>query len=163
MIAAPAPSHDLVLRRFQVALRGLYGDRMVRALLFGSKARGEANPESDYDIAIFLTELPGLWLERRRPRRENSSGCSDLILAADPRRSPSRPGAAPFSGAVVRFQGGRGLFLRPRSRYIAGGRSRYYIDNKTFLEAPWRSGRVYVTDLTPFSIMGAFGGMHRRP
>lgn len=66
MGSVPPPTDDPVLRRFQVALKGLYGDRMARALLFGSRARGDAHPESDYDIAIFLTELPDIWLERRR-------------------------------------------------------------------------------------------------
>lgn len=55
-----------VLRRFVSALRLLYADRMERAVLFGSRARGDAHADSDYDIAIFLTELPDIWLERRR-------------------------------------------------------------------------------------------------
>ena len=68
MSSAFIPTDDPVLRRFEAALRGLYGDRMARAVLFGSRARarGEANSESDYDIALFLTELPDVWRERRR-------------------------------------------------------------------------------------------------
>jgi predicted nucleotidyltransferase len=49
---------DPVLRSFREALTELYGPRLDRVVLFGSRARGEAGPESDYDVAVFLKE-PG--------------------------------------------------------------------------------------------------------
>jgi predicted nucleotidyltransferase len=32
-------------------------------VLFGSRARGDAGPDSDYDIAVFLKVLPDRWAE----------------------------------------------------------------------------------------------------
>lgn len=55
-------SSDPVLRRFRKALAETYGDRLERAVLFGSHARGDAGPESDYDVAVFIRES-GRWLD----------------------------------------------------------------------------------------------------
>ena len=57
---------DPVLRRFRSALQELYGDQTERVVLFGSRARGDARADSDYDVAIFLKELPDVWRERFR-------------------------------------------------------------------------------------------------
>ncbi|HXT08509.1 MAG TPA: nucleotidyltransferase domain-containing protein [Roseiarcus sp.] len=59
-------SSDPVLKRFRKALDGLYGDRIECVVLFGSRARGEAGAQSDYDVAVFLKELPDRWRELRR-------------------------------------------------------------------------------------------------
>jgi predicted nucleotidyltransferase len=48
VIAAP------VLLRFREALASTYGSRLNRVVLFGSRARGDARPDSDYDVAVFL-------------------------------------------------------------------------------------------------------------
>jgi predicted nucleotidyltransferase len=48
---------DPILRRFRTALEALYGDRIERVVLFGSRARGEARDDSDYDVAVFLRDL----------------------------------------------------------------------------------------------------------
>ena len=47
---------DPVLTRFRSAVAEIYGDRIERVVLFGSRARGEANPDSYYNIAIFIKE-----------------------------------------------------------------------------------------------------------
>lgn len=57
------PISDPILRRFRATLAGLYGDRLERAVLFGSRARGDARPDSDYDVAVFLRDYHGLWDE----------------------------------------------------------------------------------------------------
>jgi predicted nucleotidyltransferase len=49
-----AALHDPALMRFRAALRAMYGNRLARAVLFGSRARGDAGPDSDYDVAVFL-------------------------------------------------------------------------------------------------------------
>lgn len=48
------PQHDPVLMRFRAAVREIYGKRVERVVLFGSRARGDAKPDSDYDIAVFI-------------------------------------------------------------------------------------------------------------
>ncbi len=52
-----------VLARFRAALHALYGERLERAVLFGSRARGDARPESDYDVAVFLHHYTRAWPE----------------------------------------------------------------------------------------------------
>jgi uncharacterized protein len=48
---------DPVVARVREAVRSLYGDRRDRLVLYGSRARGEARPESDYDFAAFVRGL----------------------------------------------------------------------------------------------------------
>jgi predicted nucleotidyltransferase len=54
------------LDRFGAILRARFGDRLLEVVLFGSRARGEAGPDSDYDVAVFLTALPDRWAELDR-------------------------------------------------------------------------------------------------
>lgn len=42
------------LYEVKTALHDLYGDRLVRVILFGSQARGEAHPGSDVDVLVIL-------------------------------------------------------------------------------------------------------------
>jgi len=45
---------DPILHRVRAALDELYGERIERVVLFGSRARGDARRDSDYDLAVFL-------------------------------------------------------------------------------------------------------------
>jgi predicted nucleotidyltransferase len=45
---------DPVLTRVRADVAELYGDRIERVVLFGSRARGDARPDSDYDVLVFL-------------------------------------------------------------------------------------------------------------
>lgn len=47
---------DAFLPDLHARLAALYGDRLVRVVLFGSYARGEATEESDVDILVVLRE-----------------------------------------------------------------------------------------------------------
>src|SRR5438046_433931 len=63
------PTADPVLRRFCDALHHEYGDRVERIVLYGSRARGEAHPDSDYDVAVFLKDMADRRAEERRLSR----------------------------------------------------------------------------------------------
>jgi len=63
-VALPAQLlDDPVLRRFRSALEDVFGDRIERVVLFGSRARGEATEQSDYDVAAFLRDFTDRWPE----------------------------------------------------------------------------------------------------
>ena len=51
----PVPN-DPVLTRFRATVKEIYGDRVERVVLFGSRARNDAKPDSDYDVAVFLKD-----------------------------------------------------------------------------------------------------------
>ena len=59
----PITTIDPVLTRFREALTNFYGRRLERAVLFGSRARGNFRPDSDYDVAVFLHDYTTLWNE----------------------------------------------------------------------------------------------------
>lgn len=40
-----------------------HGERLERAVLYGSHARGDARSDSDYDVAVFLRNLTDRWAE----------------------------------------------------------------------------------------------------
>jgi uncharacterized protein len=48
---------DPVLARLRKALDAMYGNRLERVVPFGSRARGDAHAESDYDVAVFLRAM----------------------------------------------------------------------------------------------------------
>ena len=55
-----------ILRRFRTALDEIYGGRIERVVLFGSRARGDARPDSDYDVAVFLRDFDSFGKESGR-------------------------------------------------------------------------------------------------
>ena len=61
-----AAPNDPILTRFRAALDLAYGPRLERVVLYGSRARGEAAPDSDYDIAVFLRDMPDRAVELNR-------------------------------------------------------------------------------------------------
>jgi predicted nucleotidyltransferase len=56
-------SERMALDELRDWLRGRFGARLEAASLFGSRARGEGNEESDLDVLVVVRELTGA--ERR--------------------------------------------------------------------------------------------------
>ena len=50
-------SSNPILIKLRAALDALYGARIERIVLYGSRARGDARADSDYDVAVFLTGI----------------------------------------------------------------------------------------------------------
>ena len=50
---------DPVLSRLRSDLQRIYEDRLASVVLYGSRARGDAGPASDYDVAVFLRDYGG--------------------------------------------------------------------------------------------------------
>jgi predicted nucleotidyltransferase len=65
-IMTTRPTDDPILKRFKTALEEIYGDQIDRMVLFGSRARGDASNDSDYDVAVFLKALPDHRKEMKR-------------------------------------------------------------------------------------------------
>jgi predicted nucleotidyltransferase len=52
-------STDLALpREYKRRVEGAFGQRVVKMVLFGSRARGDVHEESDWDIAVFFRDEP---------------------------------------------------------------------------------------------------------
>lgn len=60
----PAPN-DPILARLKHDLEALYGPRLKQVLLYGSKARGDHRPDSDYDILVVLEGPLDWWAEQK--------------------------------------------------------------------------------------------------
>jgi len=58
--------NDPILKRFRAAVSEIYGDRLERVVLYGSRGRGDAQPDSDYDVAVFLRDMPDRMAELDR-------------------------------------------------------------------------------------------------
>ena len=54
---------DQVLAQYAKTLREVYGPRVERIMLYGSRARGDFRTDSDYDVAVFLTDITSRWEE----------------------------------------------------------------------------------------------------
>jgi predicted nucleotidyltransferase len=58
------------LKEFRDGVASIFGDRLARVVLFGSRARGDARPDSDVDVLLVL-----------RVRRTESE--ADLVAALE--------------------------------------------------------------------------------
>jgi predicted nucleotidyltransferase len=57
---------DPILQKLRAKLDALYGGQIERVVLFGSRARGDDRPDSDYDVAVFLEQPESFWKESGR-------------------------------------------------------------------------------------------------
>src|SRR5713226_292207 len=46
-----------ILKRFKAKVEKILGDRLDRVVLFGSRSRGDADPESDFDLLVTVQSL----------------------------------------------------------------------------------------------------------
>ena len=56
-------------RLFIGQMESHYGERLKTIVLFGSRARGEARPDSDHDFFVVIQGLPGEPVQRQREVR----------------------------------------------------------------------------------------------
>jgi uncharacterized protein len=61
-----SPQNNPILTRFRAALTHVYGDRLERVVLYGSRARGDHRPDSDYDLAVFIKDSGSFYDETGR-------------------------------------------------------------------------------------------------
>lgn len=66
-----------LLAEYRARLERLYGPRLVKLVLFGSRARGDAGPDSDIDVLIVLKGPLDHWAEIQR----TSALTSDISIA----------------------------------------------------------------------------------
>ena len=89
---------DPVLEKFRTAIKSHFGDRLERVVLFGSRARGDARSDSDYDIAIFVENLGNRWRELKAIAplsiallEEHDAAVNAMLFPAGRWRDPASP------------------------------------------------------------------------
>jgi predicted nucleotidyltransferase len=75
----PTAQEQQVLLDLRRGLQSLYGDRLARLILFGSRARGDAEPESDYDVLVVLRGV----VDPNEESRRTSEFLGDISLRND--------------------------------------------------------------------------------
>jgi len=104
---------DPVLIRLKSELGKLYGPRLKQALLYGSRARGDHRPDSDYDVLVVLEGPFDHWAEVHR-----LSGLStDLTWSTVEREHPVVASFKPMT--VEQFQARTGFLHNVRREAIA--------------------------------------------
>src|SRR4051794_24211986 len=101
---AKAALDDPILTRFCAVLNDVFGVRLEQVVLFGSRARGDARPDSDYDIAVFLREMPDRWreLDKLAELRTKFFDETGAFIVALPYLSGARADASPLMHEIRR-------------------------------------------------------------
>jgi predicted nucleotidyltransferase len=95
---------DPALARFRKAVGDAFGGRIERVVLFGSRARGEATGDSDYDIAVFLRDFTDRWqdVDRLVEIETDLLYESGAFVHAMPFRAGAWQERTPLMGAIRR-------------------------------------------------------------
>ena len=90
------------LARFGADVRAVLGARLVKLVLFGSRARGEGHEESDLDVLVLASSFTRE--ERRRiiDAAHDVLEDTDLVISPIVRDEPGLARAFPLAGAVER-------------------------------------------------------------
>jgi len=80
------PAWKTALDQLVAELREIYGPRMAQVVLYGSRARGDADDGSDIDALVVLNPLGDFWeeLSRIQPLASRVSIEHDVVLSAFP-------------------------------------------------------------------------------
>jgi predicted nucleotidyltransferase len=84
-----------VIARFRAALDSAFGQRIERVVSYGSRARGDAGSDSDYDVAVFLREMNDRWPEIKRLADIGTEILIDTVVHAMPFRAGHGTNARP--------------------------------------------------------------------
>jgi predicted nucleotidyltransferase len=144
------------LDRYLVALDRRFGTDLVSVVLFGSRARGEARPESDLDVLIVARGLPRNRFDRYRGMRALAREVCDafaemvapVLLTPEEARDVKPFYLGMLSGhLILRDEGGffAAILDRLRRRLAELG-SRRYVDEDGYeywdLKPDWKPGDV---------------------
>lgn len=66
---------EQIVRELRAKLDVEYGDRLVKTMVYGSEARGDAEPDSDIDVLIVLKEPVDVGIEIARLSQFRSDLC----------------------------------------------------------------------------------------
>jgi predicted nucleotidyltransferase len=69
------PEIKPILDELKRAFEAIYGDRLVKLVLFGSQARGDAEPGSDIDVLVVLRGPVNCCEEIKRTSEANADMC----------------------------------------------------------------------------------------
>ncbi len=70
---------DRILTQFKRRAAKALPGRIAKVVLFGSRARGDAEPDSDWDVAVFLSGPP----PKTQDRFALADAAYDLIVESD--------------------------------------------------------------------------------
>lgn len=93
-----ASNPDHVAAHVAEELRHLYGNRFIAVVLYGSRARDDAHPDSDLDLAVILDHVDSVWDELRhmdeilwRHTRDSGVTISATPISRSSWEHPDRP------------------------------------------------------------------------
>jgi uncharacterized protein len=144
------------LRRYVEALERRFGGRLVSVVLFGSRARGEAGPESDIDALIVVRGLRRNRFERYGGLRDVAREVSDefaeavapILLTPEEAERVKPYYLGMLSGHVILYDtdGFFSAVLDRLRRRLAELGSRRYVDSEGYeywdLKPDWKPGDV---------------------